>query len=200
MEPLSRWMRSTVSSEMAWSPCGPEFLAITGNCQRMIALSSFLVPTPILPILAGIPCKPVRQLEERIPLAVRVDLCGLDLRYRSDEALTENVSSHGARVVSNNPWKPQDRLNLWCLRGDFRARVVYCEPLGPASFAIGLPCWPVRENGNSSATSSIDGPATFGGKPLEPSGKVPAAIRLAGSGRNRVDSSRAASQPESHLM
>jgi len=106
----------------------------------MIALSSFLVPTPILPILAGIPCKPVRQLEERIPLAVRVDLCSLDLRHRADEALTENVSSHGARVVSSNPWKLRDRLNLWCLRGHFRARarVVYCEPLGPASFAIGL--------------------------------------------------------------
>jgi hypothetical protein len=82
----------------------------------------------------------VRRLEERIPLAVRVDLCSLDLRHRADEALTENVSSHGARVVSSNPWKPQDRLNLWCLRGDFRARarVVYCEPLGLASFAIGL--------------------------------------------------------------
>ena len=37
---------------------GPEFLASTGNCQRMIALSSFPPPTPILPILAGIPCKP----------------------------------------------------------------------------------------------------------------------------------------------
>jgi len=82
----------------------------------------------------------VRRLEERIPLAVRVDLCSLDLRHRADEALTENVSSHGARVVSSNPWKLRDRLNLWCLRGHFRARarVVYCEPLGPASFAIGL--------------------------------------------------------------
>jgi len=45
-----------------------------------------------------------RRLEERIPLAVRVDLCSLDLRHRADEALTENVSSHGApRVVSSNP-------------------------------------------------------------------------------------------------
>jgi len=37
-------------------------------------------------------------------------------------------------------WKLNDRLNLWCLPGDFRARarVVYCEPLGPHSFAIGL--------------------------------------------------------------
>jgi hypothetical protein len=81
-----------------------------------------------------------RRVEERVPRAVRVDLCSLDVRHRAHEALTENVSTHGARVVSNNPWKLNDRLNLWCLPGDFRARarVVYCEPLGSNSFAIGL--------------------------------------------------------------
>ena len=80
------------------------------------------------------------RLEERIPLTVRVDLCSLDVRRRAHEGLTENVSTHGARVVSGNPWKRNDRLNLWCLPGDFRARarVVYCEPLGSNSFAIGL--------------------------------------------------------------
>jgi hypothetical protein len=80
------------------------------------------------------------RLEERLPLALRVDLCNLDVRHRAHEGLTENVSAHGARVVSNNPWKRNDRLNLWCLPGDFRARarVVYCEPLGRHSFAIGL--------------------------------------------------------------
>ncbi|PYU70415.1 MAG: hypothetical protein DMG49_11470 [Acidobacteria bacterium] len=82
----------------------------------------------------------VRRLEERVPLTVRVDLCSLDVRHPTHEGLTENVSTRGARVVSSNPWKPNDRLNLWCLGGDFRARarVVYCEPLGHNSFAIGL--------------------------------------------------------------
>src|SRR5713226_8563584 len=49
-------------------------------------------------------------------------------------------SNHGVRVVSGNPWKRNERLNLWSLPGDFRARarVVYCEPLGHHSFAIGL--------------------------------------------------------------
>ena len=81
-----------------------------------------------------------RRLEERVPLAVRVDLCSLDVRHRTDEGLTENVSTHGARVVSSNPWKLNDRLNLWCLGGDFRARarVAYCEPLALNSFAVGL--------------------------------------------------------------
>jgi len=81
-----------------------------------------------------------RRLEERIPLKVRVDLCNLDVRQPTQEGLTENVSTHGVRVVSSNPWKRNERLNLWCMPGDFRARarVVYCEPLGLNSFAIGL--------------------------------------------------------------
>ena len=81
-----------------------------------------------------------RRLEERLSLKVRVDLCSLNVRLRAQEGVTQNVSAHGARVVSNKPWKRNDRLNLLCLPGDFRARarVVYCEPLGPNSFAIGL--------------------------------------------------------------
>jgi PilZ domain len=81
-----------------------------------------------------------RRLEERVRVSVRVDLCSLDVRHRTHEGLTENVSAHGARVVLNRPWKLNDRLNLWSLPGDFRARarVVYCEALGVNSFAIGL--------------------------------------------------------------
>jgi hypothetical protein len=81
-----------------------------------------------------------RRLENRTSLSIRVDLCSLDVRHPAQEALTENVSTHGARVVSTTPWKRNDRLNLWSLPGDFRARarVIYCEPLGRHSFAIGL--------------------------------------------------------------
>jgi hypothetical protein len=81
-----------------------------------------------------------QRVEKRIPRTVRVDLCSLDVRHPAQEALTENVSTHGARVVSTIPWKLNARLNLWALPGDFRARarVVYCEPLGGKSFAIGL--------------------------------------------------------------
>jgi hypothetical protein len=81
-----------------------------------------------------------KRLEDRIPLTVRVDLCSLDVRQRTQEGLTENVSIHGARVVSSRPWKPDERLNVHSLPGDFRARarVIYCVPLGTDSFAIGL--------------------------------------------------------------
>jgi len=80
------------------------------------------------------------RLETRSPLTVRVDLCSLDIRCPVQEALTENVSSHGARVVAHKPWKPNDRLNLRSLLGDFRARarVVYCQSLSEDSYAVGL--------------------------------------------------------------
>jgi len=116
------------------------------QCRARQAYDSCVVPNPgtmlsVVRKTAGCLIQAIaRRVEERLPLTVRVDLCSLDVRHRAHEALTENVSTHGARVVSSNPWKLNDRLNLWCLPGDFRARarVVYCEPLGPNSFAIGL--------------------------------------------------------------
>ena len=89
----------------------------------------------------GCPMEAVsRRLEERTHLTVRVDLCSLDIRNRTHEGLTDNISTHGARVVSSDPLRLNERLNLWSLPGDFRARarVVYCEPVGNNSFAIGL--------------------------------------------------------------
>jgi hypothetical protein len=81
-----------------------------------------------------------KRLESRKSVSTRVDLCSLDMRQRIQECLTENVSMHGARVVSSKPWKRNERLNVYAVPGDFRARarVVYCEPLGMNSFAIGL--------------------------------------------------------------
>lgn len=82
----------------------------------------------------------VHRVDNRIPLKVTVDLRSLDIRQHTQEGITENVSARGARVVTNRPWKPNERLNLRSLMGNFksRARVVYCEPLGANSFAIGL--------------------------------------------------------------
>ena len=81
-----------------------------------------------------------QRLEERHPLSVKVDLCSLDVRRPVGEGFTENVSRHGARVVSGKSWKRNERLNLWSAPGHMRARarVVYCEPMGPHSYAIGL--------------------------------------------------------------
>jgi hypothetical protein len=81
-----------------------------------------------------------RRHEDRIPLVIRVDLYSLDIRRPVQEALTENVSTHGARVMASKPWKLDDRLDVRSRLGDFRARarVAYCEPKGMGTFAVGL--------------------------------------------------------------
>jgi hypothetical protein len=80
------------------------------------------------------------RLEDRAPVHVTVDLSGLDIHTVAQQGMTENVSARGARVVTSKPWQPNDHVNVRSLLGSLRsrARVVYCEPLGKDSFAVGL--------------------------------------------------------------
>jgi hypothetical protein len=81
-----------------------------------------------------------RRLEDRSPVHVTVDLSGLDIHTAAQQGITQNVSARGARVVTNRPWQPNDHVKVRSLLGSLRsrARVVYCQPLGNDSFAIGL--------------------------------------------------------------
>jgi hypothetical protein len=92
-----------------------------------------------------------RRTENRMPMKVTVDLSSLDLRTPAQEGVTENVSPRGARVLTNRPWKPNDRLNVRSLRGNFRsrARVVYCVPVEGERFAIGLKLFAAAGNWRS---------------------------------------------------
>lgn len=83
---------------------------------------------------------PFKRVEDRLPLQVTVDLSSLDPRTPAQEGITENVSDRGARVVTKQPWKPNDRLHLRSLSGNLksRARVVYCVPVPGDQYAIGL--------------------------------------------------------------
>ena len=82
----------------------------------------------------------VRRLQNRSPVHVTVDLSGLDVHTAAQQGITENVSARGARVVTSKPWQPNDHVTVRSLLGNLRsrARVVYCQPLGNDSFAIGL--------------------------------------------------------------
>lgn len=81
-----------------------------------------------------------RRLEDRSPVRVTVDLSGLDIHTVAQQGITENVSARGARVVTSRPWQPNDHVTVRSLLGNLRsrARVVYCQPLGKETFAIGL--------------------------------------------------------------
>ena len=80
------------------------------------------------------------RLERRTPVHVTVDLSGVDIHTAAQQGVTENVSARGARVVTDRPWQPNQRVTVRSLLGSLRsrARVVYCQPLEKGSFAIGL--------------------------------------------------------------
>jgi hypothetical protein len=52
----------------------------------------------------------------------------------------ENVSSHGVRVTAERSWELGAHVAMKSARGELmgRARVVYCQALGPGVFAMGL--------------------------------------------------------------
>jgi hypothetical protein len=80
------------------------------------------------------------RLETRTPLHVAVDLASLEVRYPAQQGVTENISLHGARVITGKPWQLGERLNLRSLVGNLRsrARVVYCEMRPTGDFVLGL--------------------------------------------------------------
>ncbi|HVA94243.1 MAG TPA: PilZ domain-containing protein [Candidatus Dormibacteraeota bacterium] len=79
------------------------------------------------------------RIEKRIPMTVAVHISETECAQAEEVAFTENVSSHGARVSSDHRWKPNKRLTIESLRGDFHAlaRVAYCRPQ-TGGFVIGL--------------------------------------------------------------
>jgi hypothetical protein len=81
-----------------------------------------------------------KRVEERSRIKVGVDLCSLDVRTPAQSGLTDNVSAHGARVLTTRPLRFNERLNVRSMVGSYRsrARVVYCVPVEDGLFAIGL--------------------------------------------------------------
>ena len=85
--------------------------------------------------------KPEHQrIEGRVPTAVGLELAGPDEPTIYEITFTENVSRHGARVVSKKRWHPNDnvlvKLPEECLPA--QARITYCQPLKGGEFAMGL--------------------------------------------------------------
>ena len=83
---------------------------------------------------------PFHRTENRIPMEIGCHLEGNRQVPGAESTFTENVSSHGARVVSVRRWEPDDRLIFTARNGEFRssARVAYCQPLQGDGFAIGV--------------------------------------------------------------
>jgi hypothetical protein len=80
------------------------------------------------------------RIEKRIPMAIPVYLLSLKKPYAAERVLTENVSSHGARVVTKRRSQPGEDQWITPLSGQFQllAQVIYCRPLVNGDFCVGL--------------------------------------------------------------
>ena len=78
------------------------------------------------------------RLESRIPTRVGLELSGPDELF--EITFTENVSPHGARVLSKRRWSPNDSVLVKLPQEGCpsRARITYCQPLNGDEFATGL--------------------------------------------------------------
>jgi hypothetical protein len=80
------------------------------------------------------------RVERRVPMEIPVLLDGHRQLPGTESTFTENVSAHGARVVSTRRWEQGEQLMFVSSTGEFRssARVAYCQPLQGDGFAIGV--------------------------------------------------------------
>lgn len=78
--------------------------------------------------------------EKRTPRTLRVLLSSGTQPVVAEYASTENVSSTGARVRTDRPWKRDASVLIKSTLGEpwGRARVVYCQALKSHAFAVGL--------------------------------------------------------------
>jgi PilZ domain len=78
--------------------------------------------------------------ESRVPMEVGVQISGHRALPGTETTFTENVSSHGARILSTRRWKRNEQLTISTLTGSFRslARVAYCQSLADDGFAVGV--------------------------------------------------------------
>jgi hypothetical protein len=80
-----------------------------------------------------------RRMERRTAARVPLELSSLGEPSIREITRTENVSSHGARVVTRSSWRLGDGVSVKFLRGDLRtrARIAYLKP-STGAFVVGL--------------------------------------------------------------
>ena len=91
-------------------------------------------------ILAALRKLEQRRMEARIPTRVGLELSDPDEPLIYEITFTENVSRHGARVVTKRCWSPNDSVLVKLPQESLpsRARITYCQPLEGDEFAMGL--------------------------------------------------------------
>ena len=80
------------------------------------------------------------RLEKRLPSSVPVYLGLLEDPRAPERTLTENVSAHGARVISKRYWRPGEEPLITPLTGvsPRLGSVIYCLPKTRDLFCLGV--------------------------------------------------------------
>jgi hypothetical protein len=80
------------------------------------------------------------RIEKRDPLPVQIYLASLDDPRARERTVTEDVSPHGARVLTSRYWRHGEVPLLTPLIGDYpkHARVVYCAPQPDGGYCVGV--------------------------------------------------------------
>jgi hypothetical protein len=82
------------------------------------------------------------RMEKRIPIAIVVHLTHAQDNPASEQELTytDNVSAHGARVVSSRPWQIGELAQVTSLKDEITisGKVAYCLMLPDNRYFIGL--------------------------------------------------------------
>jgi len=89
-------------------------------------------------ILATLRKPEEHRTEARIPTRVGLELSGPDEPLIHEITFTENVSLHGARVVTKRCWSPNDSVLVKLPEECLPARITYCQPSKGDEFAMGL--------------------------------------------------------------
>jgi hypothetical protein len=92
------------------------------------------------PAQHGRPDERLFRIEKRLPISVPIYLGSLEDPRTPERTLTENVSPHGARVLSKRPWQPGEESIVTPLTGEFPqiGRVIYCLPTAGDRFYLGM--------------------------------------------------------------
>ena len=81
-----------------------------------------------------------KRKEKRIPVKVELEISTQCEPSVYENSVTENASSHGARIISSTRWQPHEHVlvRLPFKNEPSRARIIYCDALPTNEFAVGL--------------------------------------------------------------
>ncbi len=80
------------------------------------------------------------RAEKRVPMTVSVYITARGTSGPAERTFTENVSPHGVRVMTQQPFRTGERPIVCVLSGECESRgtVVYCQPLPNTRYCVGM--------------------------------------------------------------